>query len=336
MSSASKIIQAAAGSGGGPAAGYLAVATGNANNILILDHTTPGTLTLASTYVSSGVQHGVAWQQGDIDRLMASGRNGLIILIDVSNPASPTRETVVDNSGGTVNQVDWSSDDSFIVAGDGNNVELFTHNNGTTNKVSTYTGLASSTINAVKFNYNDSKVYVACFSSPYFCALNRSGNSLSSGYTYSGLTSTDSCYDVDPDPSNNSYLAIAHNNKDGFTRLSDSGFSLSKRDSYNIGNGDGVAYSPDGSYIANVDSSGNLRLFANSASLSPSATVSIGTVSAARCEFSPDGSYLAACTGATGTAIKLYDHTTPGSLTLATTYTLTSGQPRDISFSPAV
>jgi len=49
MSSAKKVIQASAGAGGGPTGSYIAVAHAGSPYFTLLDHTSPGSVSLAAT-----------------------------------------------------------------------------------------------------------------------------------------------------------------------------------------------------------------------------------------------------------------------------------------------
>jgi hypothetical protein len=98
---------------------------------------------------------------------------------------------------------------------------------------------------------------------------------------------------------------------------------------------EGVAFSPDGNYIAHVITGvayGGFFLFDHTTpgSLSLAATYPIQTVNNTGwgVNFSPDGNYIAV-THTQSSRFTLLDHTTPGSVSLASTYSLSS-----VSYSP--
>ena len=61
MADLTGMMQAAAGSAGGAVGGYIAVPHSSSPFFTLLDHTTPGTISLAATYTLAGQGEGVAF-----------------------------------------------------------------------------------------------------------------------------------------------------------------------------------------------------------------------------------------------------------------------------------
>jgi WD40 repeat protein len=136
------------------------------------------------------------------------------------------------------------------------------------------------------------------------------------------------------------YIAVAHSFSPMFTLLDHTTpGSVSLAATYTTagsGSSNGVAFSPDGDYIAVVLSTSSLTLLDHTTpgSVSLAATYSLAGTGYG-VAFSPDGDYIAVAHGSSP-RFTLLDHTTPGSVSLAATYSVTGvGTGFGVAFSPA-
>lgn len=352
-------LQAAAGSaGGGTSGSYVAVqAFYSGQRVLLLDHTTPGTLTGAATYAPAGAPRAMSFSPDGNYLAVASQSTPYFTLLDHTTPGTLSLAITYTLNGST----NGSTAVAFAPSGDyiaayvgGSNTQPLTLLNhttpGTVSLATTYTliaGIGAIYSNAVDFSPDGN--YIAVATGATVTLLNHTTpGSLSLATTYTTLGSGGVArnpffarFSKDGD-----YIATSCDSLDGSNVLQvtllnhTTPGTLSLATTYTLAGGPWqytVTFTADGdfssndylalaqwnSYTDNTTYAATLLNHTTPGSLSFSATYGPTTLAAQNLRFSPDGNYLLVC--ATNTSFQnlltLLDHTTPGSLSYATTYT---------------
>lgn len=325
-------LQAAAGAAGGGVGGsYLLYGTGS-STVGLLDHTTPGTLTFATSYTNAGTSILCAKFSPDGGYVATgNGNNGIITLLNRPTPstfsfaATYTANAALD--GGQLS-ISWSPDSNYIATARQNATGITLLNHTTPGSLSLASTYAAFTLSNVDFSPDGSYLITGYgdINAGLVTLYNHSAGSLTLATTY-GTTSADATK-FSPD---GNYIAFWRR----FTTLTvldhTTPGTLSLAATYTITNVDstisfGLDWTPDGEYVACGSSltggTRNVTLLSFSGSaLTLATTYAMGGASQVYAlKFSPDGNYLAV-TGNTGVPVlTLLNHTTPGSLSLATTY----------------
>lgn len=232
--------------GWSPDGQYLAcahIAQASGFNFTLLDHTTPGQLTLAATY-AVGSQQGVAFAPNG-QFILTSG--GVATLLDASTPGAVAFLDSYDVSGnGTA--VSWTPDSNYVaVMNTSGGVTLLHRDGGSLVLADTYAA------GALRLKFSPNGAYLACVNSgtsPQFFLLHHSNGQLTFSDSYVLAGSGLAC-DWSPD---GRYIAIkGATNDPKFTLLQQVNGALSLADTYNAVDGSvglgGVAFNSDGLYI---------------------------------------------------------------------------------------
>jgi len=335
-----KKVAAAAGAGE-TTGSYIAVASRSSPYFTLLDHTTPGSLSLATTF-------NVGAQSFDTDftpdgNYIAVAELSQVTLLDHTTPGSVSLATTY-NTG--PNGLNFSYDGNYLVCSVNiSGVVLLDHTTpGSLSLAATYATVIVSGAprpTAVAFSPDDN--YIAAtslsFSGPTIFTLidHTTPGSMSLAATYSmvGGGAESVCFTPD-----GNYIVVPATDFNGTVTLIDhttpGSMSLAATYITNKYYLRGVASDPTGDYIAVVNggSSGatdNLILLDHTTPGSLSLATTYNAAGSLSVDFSPDGKYLVF--GRTNGIVTLLDHTTPGSLSLVTTYTC-AGDLEGIKFSP--
>jgi len=187
-----------------PSGDYIAFGLGRAENtpsgtaytgyFVLLDHTTPGTLTTADTYETyPGALNDSTRQSNDVsfapsgDYVIYSGDSTPeFILMNVSTPGSVSVAATYNGASAAGVAFTKTSDDYIALARgatSSSNVTIMDHTTpGTMSVATTYT--TSGTVNDVDFSSDDAFVCAVGDSSPYLTLLSFSGGSLTLAATY--------------------------------------------------------------------------------------------------------------------------------------------------------
>lgn len=266
-------------------------------SVTLLDHTTPGTLTLAATYaISNGGTNGGQIQQFSPDNnYIISGGGIRFTLLDHTTPGTLSLATTYD-AVGSHRGGGFSPDGNYIALGADATLTLLDHTTpGTVSLAATY--VANNNLYGVSFSPDGN--YIACATS--------TGNTITLlDHTTPGSLSLAATYTT---------IDFAY----------------------------GAKYTPDGNYLATTIWDSTFRYAQLFNMSSPGSITSSAIYTLARrpnssnasnaLGFSPTGDYLAVCQE-DSFGVALLDHTTPGSLSFATTYTFTNA--RSVAFSPEV
>ena len=288
-----KKVAAAAGAGE-TTGSYIAVASRSSPYFTLLDHTTPGSLSLATTF-------NVGAQSFDTDftpdgNYIAVAELSQVTLLDHTTPGSVSLATTY-NTG--PNGLNFSYDGNYLVCSVNiSGVVLLDHTTpGSLSLAATYATVIVSGAprpTAVAFSPDDN--YIAAtslsFSGPTIFTLidHTTPGSMSLAATY--ITNKYYLRGVASDPTGD-YIAVVNGGSSGATD--------------------------------------NLILLDHTTPGSLSLATTYNAAGSLSVDFSPDGKYLVF--GRTNGIVTLLDHTTPGSLSLVTTYTC-AGDLEGIKFSP--
>lgn len=346
MADLTGMMQAAAGAGGGGLVGgeYLAVAMSN-NNLTLLDHSTPGALTLATTYLVAATGGQFACSFNNTGEYIASGYSASprFSLLDHTTPGTLTLASTVTISE-TVWAIAFSPDGNYAAVGRNPAAQNFnlvnTSNPGSMSITSSYAcGGSSQPVYGVAFSYAGDYVACAHGAGDRFTLLNRSAGSVSFAATYLFANTTKGVAFTSDDD----YIAVFQETSaggpgPGFTLLNHTTpGSLSLATTYTLVSAGvynsvgGVGISLDDSYIGVTYENGSRFTLLNQptpGTVALSATYSLGAAGFS-VAFTPDGNYIAI--GRAG-GVTLLDHTTPGSVSLAATYA--GGTGYAVSFNP--
>jgi len=132
MSASTKVIQAS-GAGGGPTGSYIATAHTGGPRFTLLDHTTPGSLSLAATYTTDATTSGFDAEFSPDGNYIAfsfnsSGVQDRFALLDHTTPGSVSLASSY-QVGGAATSVSFSPDGDYIAVAvlTANNVTLLDH-----------------------------------------------------------------------------------------------------------------------------------------------------------------------------------------------------------------
>jgi len=368
-------LQSAAGAaGGGTSGSYLAVQAfvSSAQRVLLLDHTTPGTLTSAATYATAGAPRATHFSPDGKYLAVASQTTPYFTLLDHTTPGSLSLATTYTLNGSTNGNpaVAFAPSGNYIATFVGGSntqpLTLLNHTTpGTVTLATTYTligPIIALYANGLQFSPDGNYLVTGAGSTVTLLNHTTPGSlSLATTYTTRGSTSqiARNCnfarFSRDGD-----YIACSCSgsaNGDGPIQVAlldhTTPGTLSLATTYNLP----ATYGPPfvNSFIEDGDFSSNGYLAAatwNSfddttdtipvtllnhttpGSLSFSATYGTDSFGARNIRFSPDDKYLATTVGNTSFifSLLLLNHTTPGSLSFATTYNASSIS--GISWSP--
>lgn len=295
MADLTGMLQASAGVGGGGATGSYIAASAGGSALYLFDHTTPGSLSIATTYGSSSANRAVCDWSPDGSYLVWGRSTSPEITLLSHSVGSLTLSTTY-AIGTEVLDVSFSPDGNYIAcARNGGLVTLLNHTSpGSLSLAATYT-IAAGGVGVLGSKFSPDGNYIAFgYTSPTLVLLDHTTpGSLSLATTYA-LAGAGKDAEFSPD---GDYLACIHNTSIFFTLLNHSAGTLSLAATY---------------------------------SLNSSTAFAIGA-----CSFSSDGNYIATgITNSGGGVMTLLDHTTPGSVSLAATYTIAGNTPEDVNFSP--
>ena len=305
---------------------YIAVASSLTPFFTLLDHTTPGSLSLATTYALGSAARGVDFDpSGNYIAVSTTGQPQLTLLSHSAGSVSlATTYTTVGN-GGNYNSVRFNAAGNKIVLGHQSApyVTLLNHSSGSVSLASTYDvgGITS----GVAFSPTANYIGVSHNTDPKFTLISyTSGGSMSLATTYAiAAASFPSSTAFSP---SGDYIAT-----DGLNLLDHTTPGSLSLATYNSSwNGIGFAFSPDGDYLA----TGSLTLLNHSSgSLSVATTFSLGAT-ANSYAFNALGNYFAVAV-TNSTSVRLLNHSS-GSVSLAATYAAAGGAggARGIAFSP--
>lgn len=321
MSVTSKLAMlGAAGSAGGVGGSYVAYA--GDSGVKILDHTTPGSLSLLSTVITQ-VRNCCAFSPSGSHLYVASGSS--LYVYDVTDPSSPTWVTNI--GGGTdIKYMAFSPDGNYLVTtGKYVNTTFSSYDvSDIENPVllQNYTPPYGSDGNGISFTPDGSYFAVGSNSSPYVWLFDFSNPSSFSPQvaTYNtGENAGKVDFSADGDyllvANGNAYFTLLDHTTPGTLSLAD---SLSANARY------AARFNPDNTYVVGGGyGSGNIVLAEVTAAGDLAASISDSYTTGGNfvrdvC-FSPDGQYILAASISTSEVL-LLDHTTPGSLSLSSSY----------------
>lgn len=329
-------LQAAAGTGGAQSyivfQSFFPTSPVNTESLTLLDASTPGSVTLATTYVtgmtSSSVEANNAIFSPDGKYIAVPGIDNVYFsLLDHTTPGTLSLAATYNVGTVRTSAAFTSTGDYIAVAG---NSPLLLLNHTTPGSVSYATTYASvQRTFSCDFNFDDT--YLVWSSTFRVTLLSHSAGTLTYSATY--LYSSSATYNaVAFEPVTGDYIAAVNSANTPRFILFDhtTPGSLTVGTTYAIGADPiSVNWSPDGNYIA-VALRGyigagnqpyiNLLDHTTPGTISLAATYSLSNV-ATNARFSPDGNYIAVTWYSTP-FFAILDHTTPGSLSLATTYTM--------------
>jgi WD40 repeat protein len=329
----------------GGSGNYIAVGNGTAPYFTLLNHTTPGTVSLATTYTFSGVSIGIAFSPDGNYIAVGTAVSPYFTLLNHTIPGTVSLAATYTLPGSASiigGGVAFSPDGNYIAVGHAVTPYFTLLNHtipGTLSLAATYA--SPYIVGGVSFsNSGDtiafinspgkfgSRITLLDHSTPgtvSYVSTYTYTSASTAGLTFSGWTSDDSyvvcggggsVFLLTP------ALAIAASYATGLTGES---WYLQ------------IAITPNNNYIA---ASGNLSPYfalldhTTPGSLSLATTYTGSGAMSGGHDFSPDGNYLAVGQNPSPYFI-LLNHTTPGSLSLATTYTLSGiSQFNDVAFSP--
>lgn len=320
-----------------PAAGvYIAVAHLNSPRFTLLDHTTPGSVSLAATYVLSGD----AWDTAvspDGNYIAATHSTApYFTLLNHTTAGSVSLAATYTLAGTEGNRVAFSPNGNYIAATHVGAPRFTLLNHTTPGSVSlaaTYT-LQN---NGLGVAFSPDGNYIAVVNSittPYFTLLNHTTpGSVSLATTYAlGGQGNDVSFSPD-----GTHIAVAHSVSPYFTLfLRPTPGTLSRVASYTLSSGVGraAAFSPDGDYIAVGNDTSPFFTLLNHTTPGAVSLATTYTLSGAGNDvaFSPNGSYIAVA-HTTAPYFTLLYRNTPGAVVLSATYTL-AGDGRGVAFYP--
>jgi WD40 repeat protein len=301
------VLGAAAGASGGPSGSYIAITHNSSPYFTLLDHTTPGAVSLATTYnLGSPGRSTVFTPDGDYIAVSYNSAPQLTLL-DHTTPGSVLLASTYSLGSTQPNfGMAFSPDGTYLAVPTigGNSLTLLHYSApGTVSLASTYSTQSPS--------FGPTAVWL--------CAWSPNGE----------------------------YLAVTNNGSSAtLTILSvSSAGSLTLASTYNgsaFNDTRGVAWSPDGNYLAFGDEPNVVRLLnvSNPASPTVAATYNITTanfVPASSLSYNKNGTRLACSTaGSDNRAVTVLDTSTPGSMSyFASTIVATSNRrSTSVDFSP--
>jgi len=264
--------------------------------------------------------------------VLTSGGNNILHLLDASDPTNLSVATSYNSSADQ--DYNWSYDNDWLAICDNRSpyITILDHTTrGSLSLAATY-ALPDDCI-ACSWSTDGTKLGLAHADAPtgkHFTVVSWNGSSMSLygnfRFTSASLVAGGKGCGYDPD---GDYWAVQGRNPYGTDNLfllntTPSGTSLSKADGYDTGSSipGYLVYNPNGTYFAAINN--DVRLFSDTGG-----TISLSTSYASNTDdlaWSPDGDYL--LTGITSSDMTLLDHTTPGSFSVADTYTF-SGSPQE-------
>ena len=314
---------------------YIAVAHNAAPFFTLLNHTTPGNVSLAATYTLPGLGYATDFSPDGKYIAVAHLVSPFFTLLNHTTPGSVSLAATYTLPGGG-RGTSFSPDGKYITVVQAATPYFTLLNHTTPGSVSlaaTYT--LSGTGIGVRFSPDGKYIAVAHGTTPFFTLLNHTtAGSVSLAATYT-LASVGYATDFSPD---GNYIAVAHDGSPFFTLLNHTTpGSVSMAATYTLpGGGRGTHFSPDGKYITVVQAATPYFTLLNHTtpgSVSLAATYTL-TGGGRGTSFSPDGKYITVAHDGSP-YFTLLNHTTPGSVSLAATYTL-PGVGLSTSFSPAL
>jgi hypothetical protein len=337
MSVNAKKIMLGAGAGGAAGGSYIALMT-KSGNVTTLDHTTPGTVSVADTLAKGGGgDDGFAAQfSSDASFIVATTEAGQTLhLINSSNPASLSSDDDV-TVGFRPRDVALTPDDAYVAVGHWNsnigdtlNIKVYSISSGSLSLSSTTTipnsGLTGGSIESLDFS-PDGNYLVAIGKNDYndvshVWLYSHSSGSLTFVDSYSpGAGNYNLRQTIRFSPDGSVIAAAQHNDLRLFTYDAS---SITFQNSQAI-TGSGVFYGlswrPDGTQLASC-AGGNKRLhvynISGSSFSSSGPTFNFPEVSY-NFAYSPGGNYIA-CQVDNATSFNLLDSSSPSSLSSADT-----------------
>jgi dipeptidyl aminopeptidase/acylaminoacyl peptidase len=329
-------LQAVAGAAGGTQSyivfqSYFPTSPVDTELLTLLDASVPGTVTLATTYVtgmtSTSVEANNSIFSPDGKYIAISGNdNSFFRLLNHTTPGTLSLSATYNFSLRTSSA--FTPDGNYIALAGNSPLILLDHTTpGTLSYATSY--VTTQRTFSCDFNFDGS--YLVWSSTFRVTLLSHSAGSLTYSATY--LYSSSAVYNaVAFEPVTGNYIAAVNSANTPRFILFDhtTPGSLTIGTTYAIGASPiSVNWSPDGDYIA-VALRGfigagsqpyiNLLDHTTPGAISLAATYSLSDV-ATNARFSPDGKYIAVTWYSTP-YFAILDHTTPGSLSLATTYTM--------------
>jgi len=334
-------LQAAAGAAGGGGGGSYLLYGSFSSTVGLLDHTTPGTLTFATSYTNAGSTIvGVAFSPDGNYVATANANNAIITLLNRPTPSTLSFATTYTRNAamdGFQLGISWTPDSNYIALASGSStITVLNHTTpGSLSLASTYSASTSS----VDFNYDGTYLISGGGGAPNFCLtlFSFSSGTLTFAATYvAGFTTDSAKFNPTGD-----YIAVTrrYTTFQLFDHTTPGTLSLSTTYTYANANeaiSNGISWTPDGAYVAfAAGQSGTTRnvvlLNYSGGSLSLAATYGMGgNQSVYALKFSPDGNYLGVSANDGAVKLTLINHSA-GSLSLATTY---STFPYCIDWSP--
>jgi hypothetical protein len=344
MADLTGMMQAAAGVGGagGDQGGkYIAIAHQTTPYFTLLDHTTPGTVTLATTYAIGAASRNVKFSPDG--NYIAVANTGITLLSFSAGSVS----LATTYNAGTGGGLSYTPDGNYLASGT-SSLGLTLLNSSTPGSLSLATTYSSGSIDNAEFSSDGNYLAISTTGQTNLRLLN---------HTTPGSLSFATSYNFDPSETNDgspygnysvhfsadsNYVAVAL----GLSRATTFNLlnhttpgSLSLQSTYTLSGSSAsraVRFSPDNSYIAVARGSVLTLLSYSAGSYSFATTYNILQTIIAL-DWSPDGNYISVMRF-NSPYFTLLDHTTPGTLALAATYA-TSGGPVStlcgVSFNPA-
>lgn len=268
---------------------YIGVSQNNSTGFVLLNHTTPGTVSLAATYAIATSPRSISFSH-DGDYIAVTRSASTLTLLNHTTPGTVSLAAtyVLNEAARQASFPKTNSDYLAVGVADSPNFTLLNHTTpGSLSLATTYTiGTFSLTPDGTTFSPNGN--YIA------FARPNKGAGD-----------------------SAQTYFTLFDHTTPG---------SVSVAATYDIPGASWNSWSPDNNYIAQGTTGGTFYLLNHttpgSISVSATYTVTTGVLSTT---FNPDGDYIALSrtniSGSTPTIVIL-NHTTPGSLSLASTYSL--------------
>lgn len=257
-----------------PDGNYFAVAVFNPSTFTLLDHTTQGSISLATTYTLAGDGNGTDFSSDGDYIAVANGTSPFFTLLNHTTPGSVSLAATYTLSG-IGNGCSFSPNDSYIAVCHSTSpyFTLLNHSSGSVSLATTYT-LQGTPGGGNHTAWSPNGSYIACAHAgggglgpppgPGFTLLNHSSGSVSLADTYT-VSAFSSNLSVDF-TSDGNYIATGFSESPRFDVLDHTtAGSVSLASSYTLsGICDGVQFSPDDNYVATADRSDDLTILSHS------------------------------------------------------------------------
>jgi len=175
---------------------YIAFASTGSPYFVLMDHTTPGSLSIATTYTLAGTTqcYGVSWSPDDSYIACGASRVNSNHFTLLNHSSGSVSLATTYDIGSSALDVDFSPDGNYLAVGSATGVTLLSRSGGSLSLADTY---ASGQCYGLSFSPDGNYIAVGRTSAPYMILLNHSSGSLSfaASYNTAGL-----CYETSFNP----------------------------------------------------------------------------------------------------------------------------------------